>query len=303
MKIESLSQFINEINSIVIHRERGTELPKLLFRGQNSSRFGLVPSLGRYPSRVRCNSWTMVEKNLVQFAQQKFPLLFSDTDYPLLLLAKLQHHGIYTRMLDVTENALVALYFACSGNRENSEDDGEVFAFQAQVYSAYDLVVNAVADTYRLTGNAATTVKNYYYRMMHRPYSTRWLYPGWEDDLDRRTKYLVECMKQPIFVDVGNVCERQKNQGGCFAIFPNKTIIEDVEDEFISDELVTMEKDDPCVVKRLQIAAKAKPKILKQLKRFGITEEFLFADDVDKVLKSVVSEQRLHYPDDRAFVY
>ena len=291
MKIKSLSQFIEEINSIEIHGERRTEPPKLLFRGQSSFRFGLVPSLGRYPSRVWCNSWTMVEKNLVQFAQQKFPLLFSDTDYPLLLLAKLQHHGIYTRMLDVTENAFVALYFACS---ENSQDDGEVFAFQAPVHSAYDLVVNAVADTYRLTGNATTTVENYYYRMMHRPYSTRWLYPGWENDLERRTKDWVECMKRPIFVDVGNVCERQKNQGGCFATFPNETI----DDEWISDELVTMEKDDPCVVKRLQIAAEAKRKILEQLKRFGITEEFLFADDVDRVLKSVVNEQRLHYPED-----
>lgn len=289
MKIETLAQFIDEISSIEICKEGRTELPKLLFRGQSSCRFKLVPSLGRYPSPTWLNSWTMVEKNLVQFAQQKFPLLFSDTDYPLLLLAKLQHHGIYTRMLDVTENALVALYFACS---ENEADDGEVFAFQTQVCSAYDFVANAVADTYRLTENSLTSIENYYYRVMHRPYSTRWLYRNWENDPSNGIKLLVECMKMPIFVDVGNVCERQKNQGGCFAIFPNQTL----EDKWITDELVTMEKDAPCVAKRLQIAAEAKPNILEQLKRFGVTEQFLFADDVDRVLKSVVKEQRLRYP-------
>ena len=39
----------------------------------------------------------------------------------------------------------------------------------------------------------------------------------------------------------------------------------------------------------------SKKEILQQLSRFGITEEFLFTDDKDKVLKDIVAEQKKRY--------
>lgn len=289
-KIQSISQFIEEINSIVIESEIKLFPPKLLFRGHSRKNFGLVPSLGRKPSQHWLNSWATVEQDLVQTAQQKFPLLFPDTDYPVILLAKLQHYGIYTRMLDLTENALTALYFSCNNNEDC---DGEVLAFQAPVRSAYDPIANVVADTYRLTSNAVTSVESYYFRAMTRSYSSRLLYPGWKDDMSVGINHLVKSAQAPIFLEVGNVCERQKNQGGYFAIFPSQIY----EGKVIADTLIKFSKDDPSVVKRLIIDKKSKGTIVEQLKRFGITKEFLFADDVDIVLKGIIAEQRRRYPE------
>lgn len=42
------------------------------------------------------------------------------------ILVKLQHYGLPTRLLDLTTNALVALYFAC---REKEKTEGEVIIF------------------------------------------------------------------------------------------------------------------------------------------------------------------------------
>ena len=105
--------------------------------------------------------------------------------------------------------------------------------------------------------------------------------------------HLVKSAQAPIFLEVGNVCERQKNQGGYFAIFPSQIY----EGEVIADTLIKFSKDDPSVVKRLIIDKKSKVTIVEQLKRFGITKEFLFADDVDIVLKGIIAEQRRRYPE------
>lgn len=288
IRITSLSQFVETVSSIELEREHMMFPPKLVFRGQCSTRYSLAPSLGRRPYPTQFNSWAFVEKDLVRSAQQKFPLLFPDSDYPMILLAKLQHYGIPTRLLDLTHNAFVALYFACN---DRPDEDGEVFAFSANMFSAYDTTPNVIADTYRLTGNSYTPIDNYYYRAMKQPYCARILHPGWEDNMSTGIRYLVSEIQKPIFVEVGNVCERQTHQKGLFLLFPNKVH----ESKMLEGELVTFDKNNKSIVKRIIIPKESKKEILQQLSRFGITEEFLFTDDKDKVLKDIVAEQKKRY--------
>lgn len=53
----------------------------------------------------------------------------------------MQHYGLPTRLMDVTESPLVALYFACIGDKEK-KCDGEVFIFNsginASIFSSYE---------------------------------------------------------------------------------------------------------------------------------------------------------------------
>lgn len=303
-RIQNLSDFVAQINSISIKSEPLLGPSKLLFRGHSDKNFQLVPTVGRYPSPTWLNSWQMVEKQLVESAQQKFPMIFQPTDYPAILLAKLQHYGIMTRMLDLTRNAFVALYFAC---KNKLETDGEVLAFSAKTVSAYNPYVNAIADTYRLTSNAFIDVESYFYKVKQQPYYSSYLY---SPDIVSETQELdgfVTTIARPIFVEVGNICERQKNQEGYFLLFPNKInfLVEDDNSsggcdgnkkrKYCSEYLVQVSKDDEMVVKSFIIPHELKQSLLNQLTRFGVTDEFLFSDNVDEVCKGIVSEYRQYF--------
>lgn len=63
----------------------------------------------------------------------------------------------------------------------------------------------------------------------------------------------------------------------------------------VTNFLVKFKKENTAIVKRIIIPAASKSAILNQLGLFGITEEFLFSDSVDKVCKSIRKKYLKYY--------
>ena len=97
---------------------------KFYFRGQESIDFQSIPSL------FRDNIYYENEHNLYEKIQIGCPQYFKDKNRHIDKLAEMQHYGLPTRLLDLTTNLLVALFFAVSGTEETLKfDDGEVVPF------------------------------------------------------------------------------------------------------------------------------------------------------------------------------
>ena len=64
----------------------------------------------------------------MQIPLQKIPMEFKEFSTLFDIMTKYQHYGMCTRLLDLTTNPLVALYFACKihGNEEYESDDEKV---------------------------------------------------------------------------------------------------------------------------------------------------------------------------------
>ncbi len=114
-EVTSVSDFIEKI--VQLNKDAGTET---FYRGHGDKNWGLIPSIFRTPNGIEKEH--LLFRDMVAHEPQSFSECRSALDY----LVQMQHYGLPTRLLDVTLNPLVALYFACE-KEENK--DGKVYLF------------------------------------------------------------------------------------------------------------------------------------------------------------------------------
>jgi FRG domain len=117
MKIGALSTFLQQLDKL---GTRGK--PLRYFRGHSKHSFQLKPSI------YRNSGWIADEANMLKELILRCPNDFTGGPTTFQCLVKMQHYGLPTRLLDITSNPLVALYFACESH-EQEDEDGEVLVF------------------------------------------------------------------------------------------------------------------------------------------------------------------------------
>ncbi len=95
---------------------------KIFFRGHGRSTYRLLPSL------LREKKWYQNERKMYLTLMANCPQDFSSLHTHLDILSEMQHYGLPTRLIDVTSDALTALYFTC----EHADNfNGEVLLLEA----------------------------------------------------------------------------------------------------------------------------------------------------------------------------
>lgn len=136
---QKLSTYIDIITDIrkknqilEINEENETSLVHLFFRGQRNLDWQISASIYRLNQSSFKSTRSELEHYLTQEIERLYPDDFENIQTNFGKLTKMQHYGLFTRLIDMTQNPLVALYFACQSpnNAYEKDSDGVVYIFR-----------------------------------------------------------------------------------------------------------------------------------------------------------------------------
>lgn len=232
--------------------------PKYFFRGHSDKDYVSIPSIFR-------KGMVHHEQRLYRESIRKMPCEFTKDMSTFDKLVKMQHYGLPTRLLDITSNPLVALYFAC---KEKKETDGCVM-----IYPVLDNQIKYYdSESVCILSNLAKCSQNFCFLNE----KGRFVFDIQEDKPNFKEELLKEDALKKVLCVVPKMNNNRiiRQQGAFFIFGMGKT------------------KNDPArfldSAIKIYIKAKYKEEILKELAVLGFDEGSLFPE-VDKVLEQIKS--------------
>lgn len=226
----------------------------ILFRGQSDNAYPEIScGIARNKGYLN-NESTIINETLENRGDD-----FKGLELPVEHLAKMQHYGMPTRLIDVTSSPLIALFFAVE-NTSNLKD-GEVFIF---IKDCYDISSKQVKVTALLS-----KMKSYDLNHIKTLYET--IYKE-NIDNDEILKYV----NNNVFVEKSKQLkksnERLFNQEGTFIVCENK-----IEDNTITNDILHLEKDEAALI--LRIPFEYKEMIKNELdSRYKINDSYIYPE-------------------------
>lgn len=289
MIIESVGDFIHAIKEIDSESESLGSNHIIVFRGQRTSDWPVEPSVFR-------DQYLSIEHDLLQQPLLQNPNEFNYSMDAFEIMTKYQHYGMCTRLLDLTTNPLVALYFACEahGDRDietpiNNGDEEE--ASYGVVYYKSDYMVAATDQRVKIVSALAHMNLN---QINNIKYVLDELYrKNVIPDGDKEKWISVEGLKEFIDIIQMNYLVRPVysnnrliRQSGMFMLASCFT----VKGNDINDFIIEKSKDDFKKVfdGEFYIREEDKNAILQELDRCNINEATLFPE-LDHQLKYIKS--------------
>lgn len=259
-EIKSVESFIKQIKIMNEEIKNEGKKERLFYRGHSNSNYLLKPSVFRTEAS-RKNEDVIFNEMII-----KCPSDFAECKTTLDYLIKMQHYNLSTRMMDISENALVGLYFAC---KEEKEKQGEVIVLMQDSekvkYHESD-TVDILSSLARMTKVEKDELKSAISRNIEKEAFNETeegiklahlianFKPGFKENINPKD------LNSPLFVSVKRSNERIIRQQGLFVLFGLE--------ENLNPEMRT----------KTILIVDDKEEILKELEAIGISEEVLFPD-------------------------
>ena len=262
------------------------------FRGERIDSWDLCPSI------MRSENLRSREGEMLFTLMSQRPEDFDQATTALSQLVLAQHHGLPTRLLDITRNPLVALFHACadsSGRNKPKEEDGclHIFVVPKHLVKSYNSdTVSILANFAKLPrfwqdlimGKLASSEERQSRRSLGEEcsYSMNRLYhhigqekPHFKEKINIRDFFKV------FVVEPQQSFERIRAQSGAFFISAFHKRLE-------RDNILKLNKDIPVYdYYRLIVPAQEKKTILNDLQLMNVTHEVLFPG-LDEVARAIV---------------